>query len=68
MALKVIGGLLIVFGGLDLIGSFAVFDVWTDWLGIALPEIIWRFSAYIELVIGFFLFRLGSKNDADESD
>ena len=59
MALKIIGGLLIAFGLLDLIGSFAGLDVWGEWIGVQLPEVIWRFSAYIELALGFVLFKMG---------
>ena len=65
IALIVVGGLLIVFGLVDLIGSFAQFDLWGT-LGIQLPDVIWSFSAYIELALGFFLCKLGfstSEND-----
>ncbi|MBX2851251.1 MAG: hypothetical protein KTR15_05855 [Phycisphaeraceae bacterium] len=58
IGLIVAGGLLIVFGLVDLIGSFAGFDLWGT-LGIQLPDIIWSFSAYIELALGFFLCKLG---------
>ena len=58
MAFKIIGGFLVVFGLVDLIGSFASFDLWGT-LGVALPEIIWSLSAYIEIALGAFLFRIG---------
>lgn len=58
MIIKVIGGLLILMGIADLIGSFTGFDLWGQGLGISLPEFIWSFTAYIELGLGFFLFNL----------
>lgn len=58
IALIIVGGLLIVFGLVDLIGSFAQFDLWGT-IGIQLPEIIWSFSAYIEIALGIFLCKLG---------
>lgn len=65
MGLKVVGGLLIAFGLVDLIGSYTEFDVWTK-IGIELPEIVWRFSAYIEIGLGFFLFKIGSRGAPEE--
>lgn len=60
--MRIIGGLVIAFGLLDMIGSYSGLDVWSDWLHVDLPEAIWQFSAYIEIGIGYFLFRLGSKS------
>ena len=54
--MKIIGVILILFGLADLIGSFMGFDLWGGYIGIELPEILWRFSAYIEIGIGYFLF------------
>ena len=65
MIVKIIGIAFIVFGLVDLIGSFVGFDVWTDFLRVNLPEIIWRFSAYIELALGYFLFKIGSNKAED---
>ncbi len=50
--MKIVGILIIVFGLVDLIGSFTGFDLWGT-IGIELPEVIWRFSAYIEIAIGY---------------
>jgi hypothetical protein len=61
MVFKIIGGLLIVFGLIDMVGSWTELDVWTDWLGIELPEAVWSFSAYIEIGLGYFLFNLGNR-------
>ena len=59
--MKIIGGLLIAFGLVDVIGSFAGLDVWGEWIGVNLPEAIWSFTAYIEMGLGYFLISLGSK-------
>lgn len=58
IAMIVVGGLLIAFGLVDLIGSFAEFDLWGT-LGIQLPDAIWSFSAWIEIALGFFVCKLG---------
>jgi hypothetical protein len=63
---KILGILLIVFGLIDFGGSFAGFDLWGGFLGVQLPELLWKFSAYIEMIIGYFLFNLGSKSDEGE--
>ena len=65
MALKIIGVLLIVFGLVDLVGSFADFDLWME-IGVELPELLWRFSAYIEIALGYFLFKLGSGSSSEK--
>jgi hypothetical protein len=64
--LKIIGGLFIAFGLVDMIGSFTELDVWGEWIGLDLPEAIWSFTAYIEMGIGYFLLKLGS-NDTEEN-
>ena len=46
-------------GVVDLIGSYADFDVWTDFIGVQLPDIIWRYSAWIEIALGFLLIKIG---------
>jgi hypothetical protein len=58
--MAIIGIVLIVFGVVDLVGSFAGFDVWGDWIGVNLPEIIWRFTAWVEIGLGYVLFKAGS--------
>ncbi|HEB59769.1 MAG TPA: hypothetical protein ENJ01_11135 [Gammaproteobacteria bacterium] len=62
--MKILGVLLILFGLTDFIGSYAGLDVWTDWFGIQLPEVIWRFSAWIEIGLGYLLLKAGSGNEA----
>ena len=50
--MKIVGILIILFGLVDLIGSFTGFDLWGT-IGIHLPDIIWKYSAYIEIAIGY---------------
>ena len=64
--LKTLGIILIAFGLIDLIGSFAGLDVWTEWINISLPELIWMFTAYIEIGLGYFLLKLGSYQVEEE--
>ncbi len=68
--MKVLGILLILFGVIDLLGAwFFGFDLWGDFIGIELPEIIWTYSGYIEVLVGWLFLRAGSDEpDADEPD
>lgn len=66
MALKIVGGLLVAFGLVDLIGSFADFDLWGGFIGVELPDLVWKYSAYIEIAIGYFLFN-ASKTASTQS-
>lgn len=63
--MKIAGYLIIAFGLVDLIGSFAGFDLWGS-LGITLPEVVWRFSSYGEIALGYFLINLGSRSEEEE--
>ncbi len=65
--LKVIGILLVVFGAVDLIGSFTGFDLWGK-IGVTLPELLWKYSSYIEIGIGMLLFSVGSSNKEESAD
>ena len=58
IVLMAIGGLIIAFGLVDFVGSFVHFDLWGR-MGVRLPDIVWRFSAYIEFAIGYALFKYG---------
>ncbi len=62
----IVGGLIFLFGLVDLIGSFAGFDLWGQWIGVDLPEVIWRVTAWIEMGLGAILFKLGSRTADDE--
>ena len=57
--MKIVGIILIIVGVVDVGGSWLGFDLWY-FLGFDLPWIIWNFSGYIELGLGYFLFKLGS--------
>ena len=57
--MKIVGIILIIVGVVDIGGSWLGFDLWY-FLGFDLPRIIWNFSGYIELGLGYFLFNLGS--------
>ncbi len=58
ITMMVLGGLLIVFGLVDLLGSFANFDLWGI-IGIRLPDMVWQYSAYIEMIVGYVIFKFG---------
>ncbi len=59
--MKILGVIFVAFGLLDLIGSFSDLDVWGEWIGVDLPDVIWSYSAYIEIAIGYMLFKVGGK-------
>jgi hypothetical protein len=65
--MKALGILLIAFGGIDLLGSwFFEFDLWGGGLGIELPGIIWTFSGYIEVGVGWLILKAGTKEAGTE--
>jgi len=64
--LKIIGIVLALFGIADLIGSYVGYDLWTDYIGVQLPETLWNYSHYIEIAIGVVLYSIGAKDDEDE--
>jgi hypothetical protein len=66
MIFKILGGALIAWAVADFGLSYLGTDVWLDWLGIQLPEAIYRFSAIIVGVIGGAIWKLGASADADE--
>jgi hypothetical protein len=66
MIFKIIGGALIAWAIADFGLSYMGTDVWYDWLGIQLPEAIYRFSAIIVGVIGGAIWKLGGSSDVDE--
>ncbi len=69
IALMVAGIVLIVFGVADFGGSFVGYDLWGGVIGVQLPEVVWQYSAYAEIVIGYLLYNFSSKIDApEESD
>ena len=60
--MKIAGIFIIIFGLTDLIGSFTGFDLWGDFIGANLPDLLWQYSAYIEMALGYFLTTLDSKS------
>ena len=66
--MKILGIILIAFGLVDLIGSYLEFDLWGGFLGIQLPEVVWSYSSYIEIVIGYLLFNFGSKEPEEATE
>lgn len=65
LVLMAIGALLCVFGVADLVGSYAGFDLWGGVIGVQLPEVVWKYSAYIELVAGYFIFKAGMSSSPE---
>lgn len=66
--MKILGIIIILFGVADLVGSYAGYDLWTDYIGVDLPEMLWRFSSYIEMAIGYGIMSLGSKGESTETE
>jgi len=59
LSMRSIGALLVIFGIVDLVGAFFLeFDVWYE-LGVELPDTLWSFSAWIEIGLGCFLYKMG---------
>ncbi len=65
--LKTVGILLMAIGAVDLIGSYTDFDLWGGFVGVDLPEMLWKYSSYIELVIGYLLFNAGGSEASEET-
>ena len=66
--MKIAGIIIIAIGLIDLIGSYAGFDLWGGFLGIKLPDVLWSYSSYIELAIGYVLMSMGSKGEAETEE
>ena len=64
--MKIVGIILIIVGVVDVGGSWLGFDLWRSILGFDLPWIIWFFSGWVELGLGYFLFNLGSDTKEEE--
>ena len=65
--MKIVGILIILFGVVDLVGSFAGFDLWGS-MGIHLPDLLWKYSAYIEIAIGYGVMSLfGGETEQDSA-
>lgn len=64
--MKIIGIMLIAIGLVDLVGSYAEFDLWGGFLGVELPELLWQYSSYIEMLIGYGLYNMASSSREEE--
>lgn len=62
--MKILGIILIAIGLVDLIGSYTGFDLWGGFLGISLPELLWKISSFLEIGLGYFIMSLGEKSAA----
>lgn len=60
--MKIIGGLFIAFGIVDFVADKTGHDMWAEWLGIQLPDILYRFSAFIAIGIGYAIIKYGSES------
>lgn len=63
MIFKIIGGVIVAFGLADLVGSFTGVDVWGEYIGVVLPEIIWSYTSYIEIGLGYLMYNFGNKKE-----
>ena len=66
--MKILGIILIAFGLVDLVGSYTGFDLWGGFLGINLPELLWKFSSYIEIGAGYLLMKLGESEPKESQE
>ncbi|EDP60802.1 hypothetical protein [Vibrio sp. AND4] len=65
--MKYLGMLIIAFGLIDLIGSYTGFDLWGGFIGIELPDLLWKYSSFIEMGLGGFIINLASKMENKET-
>lgn len=65
--MKILGIIIIVVGLIDLIGSYVGFDLWGGFIGVELPDILWSYSSFIEIGLGYFVMKIGS-NDKESSN
>jgi len=71
MIFKIIGGLLVAWGVLDIAMSWGGTDIWFEWLGIDLWSInvlLGKYIAWAEIGIGYFIFSMGGKADEEQDD
>ena len=66
--MKIFGIIFIAIGLVDLVGSYADFDLWGGFLGIQLPELLWKYSSYIEIAIGYGLINFAPKGETEEAE
>ena len=66
MALKIVGGILVLWAIADFGASFAGIDLWAQVFGIHLSGAFYEYSAYAALMIGLALFHFGEGDDEEE--
>ena len=64
--MKILGILIIAIGLVDLIGSYIGFDLWGGFIGVELPDILWKYSSFIEIGLGYFIMNYAYKNQNDD--
>ena len=52
--IKIIGIFLLAIGLIDLLGTYADFDLWGEFIGVKLPDILWQYSAFIEIGLDIY--------------
>ena len=55
----ILGGLIFLFGMVDLIGGYAQVDVWSQWMGVERDEFFHRYSPWIAILLGLWLVMKG---------
>ena len=64
--MKIVGIIVIVFGIADIGISYLGVDLWGEYIGVELPELIWTYSGFIEVAIGYGLMKLAGKGQDEE--
>lgn len=66
--MKIIGILIMVFGVADFADSYAGYDLWGEYIQVQLPDLLWQYSAYVEIVLGYIIMNLGSSSEEEIAD
>jgi len=66
---KILAYIIIAIGIVDLFGHYASSDLWGGFIKVELPNILWQYSAYIEIAIGFLVLKFSDRTaDAEASE
>lgn len=71
MIFKIIGGLLVGWGVLDIAMSWSGTDIWMQWLGIdlwSISTLLGKYIAWAEILLGSVIWGLGGSVAEDEQD
>ncbi|MCJ8299800.1 MAG: hypothetical protein MJK13_12835 [Pseudomonadales bacterium] len=66
--MKILGIIIIAFGLVDLIGSYMEFDLWGGFIGVQLPDLLWQYSSYIEIAIGYLVMKFAPAKSEEVLD